>query len=511
MSYHWQQPSRPLVVLGIVGTLGIFGGLLSAMGRPDYTAIFLGLAIAVLAASSRKAVFWFVVIGALVVTGLAQLYLPASGARYVRYVVPVASLALLLHLAHDWLVALPRDRTDLLPVPLMWALAFAAVAVVSVLVNLSTPDVALMGARNYFQMGAFLLGLALLRWDDHAKFARSIVRALVLIALLQLPFALHQYLVLVPQRVGLGNGIVPVDVVAGTFGAALFGGGANAVLAAFQIIVVAILLALWKHGALSLFRVAALSLLLLSPLLVNQAKIAVLYLPLVFLVLFHRDFIVRPGKFLVAGIGMAGFVAVLMTALMVTHPTGRLQNWSELIDYVVARQTADIEERREQYSALSRWTAITFWAREHATGNPVTTLVGHGLGASREPEGEADGVHTLAERKYPGIRIGYTAVSALLWDTGVIGLGAVLAMFASGFLTAGWLSRHYRTRDRFRAGLFEGLQAALAVLALGLAHKDFFVVHIPYQALTYLLLGYIASAWLQVVRGERRTHGFRSL
>jgi hypothetical protein len=501
----WQTAGRNLVVLGIVGGLGLFGGLLSALGRPEVTAIFMGLVLAALLMSSRVAIFWFVVLGALVVTGLAQLYLPGSGARYVRYVIPLASLALLLHWVNDQLLARPHERDDLIPAPVVWALAFAATGIVSVLINLSDPNVAFLGARNYFQMGAFFFGVAFLRWD-HDRLDRGLVRALVAIALLQLPFALHQYLYLVPQRIGLGGGIVPVDVVAGTFGATLFGGGANAVLAAFEIIVVGVLLALWKNGVISLLRMAVPALLILAPLVVNQAKVAVLYVPLVFLVLFRRDFIVKPGKFVVAGVGMAGVFAVLMTALMLTHPTGRLQNWQELVDYVVQRQTASIEERGENYSALSRWTALTFWAQEHATANPINTLMGHGLGASREQETDDDRIKTLAERKYPGLGIGYTAVSALLWDMGVVGLVTVLGMFGSAFLMAGWVARHYRNRDPYRCSLYEGLQAGIAVLALGLAHKDFFVVHIPYQTLTYLLIGYVANAWLQIVRRQGRDH-----
>jgi hypothetical protein len=493
-----------MVVVGTVGTLAVLGGLLSASGNLAFIAIFVGLILAALVASSRVAIFWLVVTIALVATGLAQLYLPGGGARYLRYVAPVASLVLLLHWVNDQLMAHPRNRTDLVPTPVVWALAFAATAIVSVLVNLSDPDIAAMGAKNYFQMGAFFLGVAFLRWD-HSTLDRRLVRALILIALLQLPFALHQYLFLVPQRLGLGGGIIPVDIVAGTFGATLLGGGANAVLAAFQIIVVALVLALWKNGAMSLFRMAALSLLLLTPLLVNQAKIAVLYLPLVFLVLFRRDFIVRPGKFLVAGVGMAGVFAVLMTALMVSHPSGKLQSWSELVDFVVARQTATIAERGDEYGALTRWTTLTFWAEEHATANPVHTLVGHGLGASRQAE-DSGLVHTYAQQKYPGLNIGHTAVAALLWDTGLIGLVTVLGMLGSAFLMAGKLARHYRGRDAFRCGLYEGLQAAVAVLTLGLAHKDFFVVHIPYQAITYLIVGYVANAWLEMVRRERAGH-----
>ena len=491
------------IFLGLIGALALIGGVLSASGRVAFIAIFVGLVFAVLVASSRVAVFWLVVTIALVATGLAQLYIPGSGARYVRYVAPVASLALLLHWFNDQLMGHPRNRTDLLPTPVVWGMAFAVTGVVSVLVNLSTLDVAVMGAKNYFQMGAFFLGVALLRWE-HKTLDRGLVRALVLIALLQIPFAFHQYFYLVPLRQGLGAGIVPVDIVAGTFGATLFGGGANAVLAAFQIIVVGILLALWKNGAMSLLRATLLSLVILSPLLVNQAKIAVLYVPLVFLVLFHRDFIVRPGKFLVAGVGLAGVSAVLMTALVLSHPSGRLQTWGELVDFVVTRQTASIEERGyDEYSALSRWTALTFWAEKHATGNPVNTLIGHGLGASREQE-DVDNVHTLAEQKYPGLNIGYTALSALLWDTGVIGLVTVLGMMASAFFMAGSLARQYRNRDPYRCGLYEGLQAAIAVLTLGLAHKDFFIVNIPYQTVTYLFVGYIASAWLATRKEGRR-------
>jgi hypothetical protein len=217
---------------------------------------------------------------------------------------------------------------------------------------------------------------------------------------------------------------------------------------------------------------------------------------------FYRDIVARPGKFLIAAAGMAAVLAVLMTAITLGHQSGRFQRWSEMVAHVIERQTASVEERQNQYAALSRVSALTFWAQEHVRSNPINTLIGHGLGASREPEGLLDRAHTLAEKRYPGLRIGYTALSSLLWDTGLVGLAAVLGMFASAFFMAGGLARHYRGKDPFRTALFEGLQASMAVLALSLAHKDFFVVHLPYQALVYLLIGFIAYSWLQVVRGE---------
>jgi hypothetical protein len=135
----------------------------------------------------------------------------------------------------------------------------------------------------------------------------------------------------------------------------------------------------------------------------------------------------------------------------------------------------------------------------------VQTLLGHGPGASREPDDttmlEVNG--TLAQKKYPGLRIGYTGLSTLLWDTGLIGTVCVLGMFGSAFFMAGRLAAHYRQRrDAFHTALFEGLQAAVAVLVLSLAHKNFFAVHLPYQAIVYLLIGFIAHSSLVIARRQ---------
>jgi hypothetical protein len=332
---------------------------------------------------------------------------------------------------------------------------------------------------------------------------------LLLLALLQLPFAAHEYLVLMPRRYYyVSEGVIPADVIAGTFGAQALGGGANAVLAAYQVIIVGFLLAMWKNGVMGTFRMSVLSVLLLSPLVVNQARVSVLYVLLIFMVIFWRDIVRKPGKFLVASFGMAGLVAVLMTAIMLTHPGGALTSWSDVVKNVYAQQTAMVQQKEGRYE-LSRWSVLTFWAEQHVRANPVKTLLGHGPGASREPDETTvlEVTDTLAQKKYPGLRIGYTALSALLWDTGVLGVICVLGMFASAFFMAGRLATHYRRqRDGFHTAMFEGLQAAMAVLALSLAHKNFFAIHLPYQAVVYLLIGFIANSSLLLVR--RRVPGY---
>ena len=87
-------------------------------------------------------------------------------ARLVRYVAPAASLALLLHWVTDQFMQRRRTADEPLPTPIVWAFAFAAIAIVSTLANFGDPAVALMGMKNYFQMWVFFLGVVFLRWDN---------------------------------------------------------------------------------------------------------------------------------------------------------------------------------------------------------------------------------------------------------------------------------------------------------------------------------------------------------
>jgi hypothetical protein len=487
---------RFLLIVGMVVLLSLLGGALSASGRPLLIAVFFGFLLVLLILSSRTALFWYVMIGGLVVTGLCQLYLPEL--KYVRLIVPLATAPLLLHGVMDYFTSWTARSEAALPPVMGWALAFTIACVVSALVNLSEPAVALVGMKDYFGMWGLFLSVVFLRWP--ATFARNLAWGMLLIAILQLPFVAQEYLILVPKRVGLGGGIVPVDIVSGTFGAVLTAGGANAVLAAYQVIVVACLLALWKNGALSGFITALLSVVLLSPMVVNEAKITALYLPLAFIVVFHRDIANKPLKFLAAGAGTAALLGVLMTALVWGINSDQIRSSSDLINRVISEESESADQRQGQYNELTRWTALTFWAQQHVKANPINTLIGHGVGASRENYAGLIAADTLAEKRYPGLHIGYTALSALLWDTGLIGMITVLGMYTSAFLAAGRLARHYQGKDKFKTALFEGLQAGMAVLTLSLAHKDFFVNLIPYQTLTYVIIGFIAYSSIEVAR-----------
>jgi len=379
---RWRSGFRFLLVLGMVVLLALLGGALSASGKPLLTAVFFGFVLVLLILTSRTALFWYVMIGGMIVTGLCQLYVPEL--KYVRLIVPLAAAPLLLHGVVDYFTSWGNTREVPTPAIVSWALAFAVACLVSALVNLSDPAVALIGIKDYLGMYGLFLAVVYLRWP--ATFTRNLAWGLLLIALVQLPFVAQEYLILVPKRVGLGGGIVPVDIVSGTFGAVLEAGGANAVLAAYQVIVVACLLALWKNGVVSGFITALLSLVLLSPMVLNEAKITALYVPLAFIVVFHRDIAKQPLKFLIAGASTAGLLAILMTALIVGINSSKIQSSSDLVSLVISEESESADQKQGQYSELTRWTALTFWAQEHVKANPIYTLIGHGVGASRETQ-----------------------------------------------------------------------------------------------------------------------------
>ena len=484
-----QSAGRILLTYSAAAVAGLLAGFIGASGQLGLIAIFVGLLIMAVVVSYRNLLLWFIIIGGLVITGVAQLYLP--GAKYLRYIFPLAAGVLSLHAIMDYMRSGSFNRSSSTSAVVFWPLAFLAIALLSTVANWDGIGVAVIGLKGYFQMWVFFFAFILIQWKR--EIINSLPKVILGIALLQLPFVLHQYFFLVPMRMRFAGELVPVDVVAGTFGATLFGGGANAVLAAFLLIVFACLLGLWKHGALSGTKLVVLSLILIFPVFINEAKISVVYLAVIFITLFYRDIIDRPLRFIAVSAAATGIIALLLTALTLLHPTGKLNTWSDLFNFIYEGQTASISERSSG-GGLTRWTALTFWAQEHVSANPLNIAIGHGPGASRVQEGGLNLAETLAEKRYGGLGIGYTAVSALLWDTGILGLVTVLGFFFAVYRTAGKLTARYRGQDAFRAGIFDGLRAGVLILAVSLAHKDFFASNIPFQTLVLLVFGYLVIA-----------------
>ncbi|MFH0341653.1 MAG: hypothetical protein ACHBNF_05855 [Chromatiales bacterium] len=466
----------------------IIAGAIVASGNILYAALFGGALIGLIIAGSPVLLLWVTIITSLVLAGTARLYLP--GLQNIRWLVPVAVLGLTAHAFFSQLAIPKIQRGRPIPAILWWALAFFCITLLSTLGNMPSGAQMLRGYKGYFQVWGLLIALAYIPWP--AVLINKLPRALLGIALLQVPFALHQYFVVVPSRVT--QGIVPVDIVAGTFGAELEGGGLNALLSAFQFMVVAGLIALWRRDRLSGTRALTLSAVLLVPLLINEAKVSLVYGIIVFLVLYRNE-IVRPLRFLRQGLVFTVVFGIFLMAYTMNAPSDKVQSWTDLIMFTYGY---NVSTKENQEGELTRWGELEFWAQKHGVKNLPHTLLGYGLGVSRVSDGGVMESLIPTDRSSagkvgsinPALGIGNTAVAALLWETGIIGLLCIFALFWSAYRLAFHLERRY-AQDPWQSAIFRAGQAAIAVFFVSLGHKNLLVFEVGFQTVLMLLFGYL--------------------
>lgn len=487
----------PVAVGLVVLLLALVLGGLAGLGDLLISGFIVAAVIVLLALGFPRMLFWVALTGCLVLSGLLELYMPSL--QVLRWAFAGAASLFLVSVAlHQ--IWIPGERAEPQPA-LTWAmLIFVLVCVASLVANWRGGVAALAGAKNYFQAWGLFFGMAVV--TTWVGLERKLPKALLAAALIQLPFVLHQFLFLAPLRAGAG-GLTAVDVVAGTFGASFTGGGNNAALAMFLIIVTTVLFALWRTGALPA-RWLWLTPLLLLPIFLNESKISVVYLALAFAVVFRREIVQRPLRVVVMTLMLCLTSFGLILSYAALHTSSRANTPVELIEQVIRQNT----QQGERYGKLdlNRTTSIQHWFTEQRRYPLSKTLLGHGPSASKQSSGVLDTSDNLASRRYPGMGIGVTSVSSLLWDVGVIGLLSVMAIFVSAFALAGRLARDHAWSP-FHAGLFQGLQAGVIILALSLLHKPFFTFQLGYQVFLLTLLGYLVYASRHPVRRDTAPTG----
>lgn len=456
-----------------------------------------GLLIAVVGATSvllnPSAGLYLLVFTSLVAVGLTQLYFPQL--QLIRWIVAGTAIALGFYAFVTRSLTLSKRSTPLSAgAVLMYLLMF--LAIMSAVLNDVTVDVAMFGLKGYLQVIGIFFALSLML--PTRETVEKLPQLLIYISYLQIPFVLHQYIVLVPQRIGIGDGIVAEDIVAGTLGASLYGGGSNAVLSLLQITVISLLAGLYKNHRIRLATLLVLIGVCIFPLFVNANRAALLYLPIAYVVLFKEDVANRPLRILISGAIVAGIVAVMLWAnATLVSRSSEFTDWRELLSTTIERNT-DKTFGWGEYE-LNRFTVLGHWAQEHSNLSSIPAIIiGHGPGASREAEGSSLDAITLARREYPSVGIGLTGVSSILWELGVLGLLIVAALFWWAYRASSYLIHRF-DEDPLRKGIVEGIRAACVVLGISLFLKNAFVFHLPFQTLLFVLFGILAF-WQQQER-----------
>jgi len=136
---------------------------------------------------------------------------------------------------------------------------------------------------------------------------------------------------------------------------------------------------------------------------------------------------------------------------------------------------------------LNRTTVLSFWWSQQSWADPLSVLIGNGLGASYEGRGFLGG-HIAAG--FPGYGINRTATSTMLWDIGVLGLAFYLCLLWSTWRAAGRLVRDARDAA-IRADAL-ALRVAIMLAVATLNYTDSQVNLITNELIFACVFGYLA-------------------
>lgn len=464
----------------VVVTLAVFFGLVAVTANTIIVALAAGLLIGLLLLARPIWSIWLILVAGILIVGVLPLWLDVLTAKSV-WGVSLLGFVLFLGAASKFLTTPGLARTT--PSFIWVAVTFIAFVIINSLAQWYSAGEFLGGLKRYFQVWGLIFAMA---WivTDRAHF-HNWKRFLLIAALMQLPFAIYELLVLVPKREALVTslpGLVPIDVVAGTFGASLYTGGANAEMATFLIIIFAFLLAHSREKLLSRKYLVLLTLPILAPLFMGDTKVVVVLLPLMFLVLFRREFIARPHY------GVIGLIIGSLLTVAAGYTYLALSK-KGLDEFVADTLNYNVYEGGYGSYALNRTTVLSFWAEQQGAKDPVSFLFGNGLGSAQASSTIVPGHVAM---RYRGYGIGLTAASTLLWETGVFGFGLFVTVLALAWRCAGRL-RRFSGDPAVRADA-SAIQAALAIFAFYLFYRATILDTLTFQTVFAALLGYLA--WL---------------
>ncbi len=422
-------------------------------------------------------IIWLVLLLGLLVVGPAPLYNPTFDPKAGW---PIQILCFYLMLVALFNVATtPKSRQET-PLFVWLMLVFFMYGVLNSIAHWHSALEFFGGIKRYFQMWGLLFALCWLGFDE-----RRVQRwqtFFIIVALAQLPFAVYELIAWVPLREAMRNslpGMVPIDIVAGTFGSTIYGGGASGEMSTFLVIVVAFLLARRMQKTISTGRFVWLTLWVLAPLFVGETKAVIIMLPLMFLAIFRRELLARPHY---------GVMALIVGTLLTVSMGYAYLNITQMsLDKLFADTLSyNLYEKGYGVNYLNRTTVLTFWANHQGAQDPVSFVFGNGLGSAHEKTGGHVGV------RYPGYGIGLTAASTLLWDTGMFGCILIVAIFTLAWQAAGRLYRE-STRPMVKADA-TAIQASLLLFAFHIFYRLDLLETVSIQIVFASVLGYLS--WL---------------
>ena len=429
-------------------------------------------------------IMWLVLFLGLFIQGNLPLYIPDEIASKAAWGVSMLGFFLML-LATLKVITTPSLQQNT-PAFIWVVLGFLAYALLNSLIQWNSAVEYFGGFKRYFQMWGLIFALCWLAFDEQNIRRWQVFVAIV--ALVQLPFVIHQVVVFVPIREGLANfvpGLIPIDVVAGTFEANLYQGGSNGEMAAFLIIMTVFLVTRLQEKLITFPRFLLILPVFLAPLFLGETKAVIVMFPLALLVLYRRELITRPHYGLaILFVGTIFIISLAYAYLSMTKHASLDDLIDETIGYnVQGSGYADFH--------LNRTTVLTFWADRQGIHDPVSFVFGNGLGSGHTETGG----HVAM--RYPLHGINLTAASTLLWEQGIFGFGLLISTLVLAWRCASQLQKE-STNPTIRADA-KAIQAALPLFGFFLFYRASMLETLSIQIVFAMLLGYLSWLYRQHV------------
>jgi hypothetical protein len=470
----------------------LMGGA-AATGKPIFSVLVAGTLGGIFLVSQPLALLWALLCMTLAVAGIVLYAIPAlANIWWATY-----GMGAMLFVPAV-LSSLSNDRSHLSPglsTTFIAALIFLGGGLFSTFINHSPVLEVTLALKGILLFGGVWAALALLPISK--DFMKRWLTGFVIIGLIQWLPAIYQYVFVRADRLVSGLGKIEAsDSVVGTFGGSMEGGGLSPVLAAYLVILIMALLALHRDHLLSTRKLFLTIPLLFFPLLLMEVKIIVVYLPLCAFIL-YKDFIwKRPAAFISGAISAALLLVGIVFAYQSLHWSAGGGNIEKSLESMVSYSfVKHLGPQDQEKGVMTRREVVDFWWEKHDLDDPASMILGHGLGASRT---QGMGTGHIAAKYAPKV-IDYTALSLILWDTGLLGVVTVFTLLISAFRMAKRLSLSNHL-DPWQKSLARGLHASLPIFLLSIFYQGDIFYAAPMTFMLMTVLGLLA--WLRNQEGS---------
>lgn len=472
--------------------VGVLGGMLLGVGQKMLVAPIVGAAAGVILLMMPLSWMLTLLLAAtFIVVGVLTFFAKVGFITWLPY--SLAGFLYLYFLART--IELHNVGQAALHSMFLWLGTFLIMVVLSSLYADIPPMQWVAIGKSYFAFWSVLLIMAFLPVKE--KTIEQLWKVFILVALVQLPVALYQYVVVGGTRVEAGTGDA-WDVVVGTFGGTEEGGGQSAAMGFFQVVMVVFALALWRRALISkmlLFLVLAVA---AATIYLAEVKAMLVLMPLAFLVIYRRDLLRRPRELVVGITLIVGFMSVMPLAYNALHyerQGRRAMTASEFVDSLVSQTDRYVINRAS--GQMGRITQLDFWAEQNARDISFEFLFGHGIGSTKISRLY---IGDVARRYYP-LPLGNTSASIMLWEVGLLGLAFFVGLLLAGARLAARLARDMRI-SAFQRAILETSGIGLLLVVVTLPYKHYAIQLSSVQLLIVLMLGQAAYWYSRVGTGK---------